>query len=107
MGLVLIGVTFVLMWVLFVMPQQRRMRAHRELVAAIEVGDDVMTSAGIYGTVKTIEGDDVSLEIAPGVEVRMARGAVARRIRDEPTPDDSGSSRPSGTAADRANELDD
>jgi preprotein translocase subunit YajC len=98
----LLAGTFLLMWVLFILPQQRRIRAHRALVGSLEVGDDVMTTAGMYGTVTAIdEGDDVvHLEIAPGTVVRLARGAVAQRlgIEEEPEPP----ARPSGTAADRA-----
>jgi preprotein translocase subunit YajC len=100
MGLVLIAATFVMMWMLFIRPQQRRMREHRALVSAVEVGDEIMTTSGLYGTVTAIDGDDLSVELAPGTVVRMVRGAIGRRIVDEPEP--TGEGRPSGTAADRA-----
>jgi preprotein translocase subunit YajC len=98
----LLAGTFLLMWVLFILPQQRRIRAHRELVGSLEVGDDVMTTAGMYGTITAIEVDDdvVHLEIAPGTVVRLARGAVAQRLGIEEEPETP--ARPSGTAADRA-----
>jgi preprotein translocase subunit YajC len=99
----LLAGTFLLMWVLFILPQQRRMRSHRELVGSLEVGDDVMTTAGMYGTITAIDEDDdvVHLEIAPGTVVRFARGAVAQRlgVEEEPAVPPA---RPSGTAADRA-----
>ena len=99
----LLAGTFLLMWVLFILPQQRRIRAHRELVGSLEVGDYVMTTAGMYGTITAIdEADDVvHVEIAPGTVVRLARGAFAQRLGIEPEPDDT-PARPSGTAADRA-----
>src|SRR5262245_58701634 len=99
----LLAGTFLLMWVLFILPQQRWIRAHREVVASLEVGDEVMTTAGMYGTITAIDADDdvVQLEIAPGTVVRLARGAIAQRVGLEPEPEDT-PARPSGTAADRA-----
>ncbi|MGH9139321.1 MAG: preprotein translocase subunit YajC [Acidimicrobiales bacterium] len=115
-GLILLAVTFLLMWVFFVLPQQRRMRAHQALVASLEVGDDVVTTAGLYGTITALEGDVVSLEIAPGIVVRLARGAVGSRVADNADNADTGNAdnaerddeapRPTGTAADRAVESD-
>ena len=101
---ILLAGTFLLMWVLFILPQQRRMRAHRELVGSLEVGDDVMTTAGMYGTITAIDEDHevVHLEIAPGTVIRLARGAVAQRLGIEDAPEDTTPARPSGTAADRA-----
>jgi preprotein translocase subunit YajC len=73
------------MWVAVVMPQQRRQRAHRQLVATLKEGDDVMTTAGVYGTIVAIDDDIVRLEIAPGVVVRIARQAILRPVSaDEP-----------------------
>jgi len=82
MGLLIIVIGFALMWVLLILPQQRRMRAHQALVAALEVGDEVMTTSGIYGTIVEVEqGTDVLwVEVADGVELKMARGAVAKKL---------------------------
>lgn len=82
-ALVLLAVTFLLMWVLFILPQQRRLRAHHALVARLEVGDDVMATSGLYGTITALDDEVVHLEVAPGTVVRLARGAVARRLDDE------------------------
>jgi preprotein translocase subunit YajC len=102
----LLAVTFLLMWVLFILPQQRRMKAHQALVATLEEGDEVMLTSGVYGTITRLADDVVHLELAPGVVIRVARGAVARRVGDEPeAPAEPG--RPSGTAADRAVESPD
>lgn len=62
---------------LIVMPQRRRMTAHRALMASLETGDAVVTTGGIYGTIRDLDGTTVALEIAPGVVVRVARGAIA------------------------------
>jgi preprotein translocase subunit YajC len=100
-ALILLAVTFLLMWVLFILPQQRRLRAHQAVVARLEVGDEVMATSGLYGTVTALDDDVVHLEVAPGTVVRMARGAVARRLGEEAADADRGSARPSSTAADR------
>jgi preprotein translocase subunit YajC len=71
------------MWVVFVIPQQRRQRAHLELVAALGVGAEVMTTAGVYGTITELDDETVHLEVAPGVVIRIARQAILRRV-DEP-----------------------
>jgi preprotein translocase subunit YajC len=94
----LLAGTFLLMWVLFIRPQQRRLRAHQAVVRSLQVGDAVMTTAGMYGTITALdeEGDIVHLEVAPGTVVRLARGAIASKVGGEDP------ERPSPTAPDRA-----
>jgi preprotein translocase subunit YajC len=80
--LIVLAITFVLLWVIFILPQQRRVRAHQALVASVQTGDQVILSAGIYGRIVELGPEDMTLEIAPGVEVRVARQAVLRLITD-------------------------
>ena len=61
-----------------VRPQRRQMAAHRALVASLEVGDVVITTSGIYGTIRSLDDEAVDLEIASGVVVKIARAAVSR-----------------------------
>ena len=102
-ALILLAVTFLLMWVLFILPQQRRLRAHQALVARLEVGDEVMTTSGIFGTIAELDDEVVHLEIAPATVVRVARGAVARRLGEETVAEEPET--PAPTAADRALEA--
>ena len=104
MGLAILVITFALMWLLFILPQQRRVRAHQALVAQLVVGDEVMTTSGFYGTIVELDDTDARLELAPGTVVRVARGAIARRLADEVVAEepDHAPARPAGTAADRA-----
>ncbi len=74
---------FGLMYLLLIRPQQQRVRAQRALVAALTVGDDVVTIGGLYGRIVAIEGDTVSLEVSPGVVLRFRRLAISGR----PDPD--------------------
>lgn len=76
--LIVLLLLLILAWVFVIRPQQRRVRAHREFVAQIQVGDEVVTTAGVYGTVTRIEPDVVGLEVASGVEITVARLAIGR-----------------------------
>ena len=68
---------------LIVRPQRRQLAARRALIQAVEVGDEIITAGGIYGVVRAIDDDTLRVEIAPGIEMTLAREAVARR-RDDP-----------------------
>jgi preprotein translocase subunit YajC len=89
-ALIVLAITFLLLWALFIRPQQRRVRDHQQLVAALQLGDEVILSAGIYGRVTELGPEDMTLEVAPGVEIRVARRAVLHRVeaRDEAAPGD-------------------
>jgi preprotein translocase subunit YajC len=78
--------TFVLMWVLLIRPQQRRMRQHQMIVASLRPGDEIITAGGIYGTVQAIDEDSMVLQVAPGVELRVLRAAVSQRVNDQGLP---------------------
>ena len=86
--LFVLAATFVLLWVLFIRPQQRRVRSHQALVASLRPGDEVVLSAGIYGRIVELDAEEITLAVAPGVELRVARQAVLRRVEDAVGPDD-------------------
>ena len=67
-----------LFWFMVVRPQQRRQREVTALQSSIEVGQRVMMSSGIYGTIRAITDDTARLEIAPGTEIEIARAAIAK-----------------------------
>jgi len=75
--LILIALGFLLVWVFVLLPQRRRMAAHTRMVEKLNVGDEVLTVGGLYGDVTEIGDDELALEVAPGVEVRVATRAVA------------------------------
>jgi preprotein translocase subunit YajC len=79
-ALIVLAITFALLWVLFILPQQRRVRAHQRLVSELDEGDEVVLTAGIYGRITGLGPEEMSLEVAPGIEMRVARQAVLRRI---------------------------
>jgi preprotein translocase subunit YajC len=84
-------------FLLIVRPQRRRLAAHRALVEALTVGDEVITTGGIFGTIRVITDERIELEVAPGVRITVARAAIAQSANppgpaaiDEPA--DNGSS---------------
>jgi preprotein translocase subunit YajC len=78
--LVVVAVTFVLLYVLFIRPQQRRVREHQALVASVQPGDEVVLTAGIFGRIVDLDAEEMTLAVAPGVELRVARQAILRRV---------------------------
>lgn len=75
--LLLMGGVF---YFLLIRPQQRRQRAQRDLLSSLSVGDDVATIGGILGVIREMDDDEATLEVAPGVEIRFLRSAIARKI---------------------------
>jgi preprotein translocase YajC subunit len=66
------------MYFFLIRPQQQQMKQHRELVATLDVGDEVVTSSGIYGIITEIDDEIVWLEVAQELELKMAREAIQR-----------------------------
>src|SRR4051794_13050040 len=83
-------ITFGLMWVLLILPQQRRMRQHQAVVASLEPGDEVVTAGGVYGTITSVDEETLAVEVAPGITLRILRSAVTQRVApiDETADDD-------------------
>ncbi len=69
-----------LFWFLIVQPQRRRGRKQTQLVESLEPGQEVLTSAGFYGRIERIDGEEVRLELAPGTVVRLDKRAIAARL---------------------------
>ncbi len=88
---------FVVFYFLLIRPQQKKMKDHKATLGAIRRGDKVVTGGGIVGTVtKVVDDNEVDVEIASGVKVRVHRGLISsvlsktQPVGDEKKPDDSG-----------------
>jgi preprotein translocase subunit YajC len=82
----------VAMYFLLIRPNSRRRREQAELQASLAPGDEVRTVGGLYGTIVASDAESVTIEAAPGVELRFARGAVAsvtNKTASEPEEDTS------------------
>ena len=71
------------MYVLMIRPQRQRQAQQASMIDSAGVGDDVLTTGGIYGTISETEGDDIVVEIANGVTVHMTRRGIAAVLPPE------------------------
>lgn len=71
------------MYVLMIRPQRQRQAQQQSMIDGASVGDDILTTGGIYGTISEVEGDDIVVEIADGVTVHMTRRGVAAVLPPE------------------------
>ena len=74
---------FLLMYAIIIRPQQRQQKEQRKMVAAVERGDQVVTSGGIHGRVTGVSDDLLTVEIAERVRIKLNRSAVTQRISAE------------------------
>ena len=65
---------------LIVRPQRRQAQVRKQLLSAVRVGDEIITSGGIHAVVVSLSDETVEVSIAPGVEVTLARQAIAARL---------------------------
>ena len=84
---------FVIMYFLILRPQQKRVKAHAEMVKNVRRGDTVITNGGLVGKVtKVIDDDQIEVELASDIRVRQMRSMIADvRAKGEPVKEESGS----------------
>ena len=73
----------VVMYVLMIRPQRKRQQEQQLMIEGARVGDDVLTTGGIYGTIERVEGEDLVVEIADGLSVHMTRRGIAAVLPPE------------------------
>lgn len=71
---------FVIMYFLILRPQQKKMSQHRAMVAALKKGDQVITQGGLIGKVVGVREDELDVELAQGVRVRVVRSSIAQVV---------------------------
>jgi preprotein translocase subunit YajC len=75
-----------LFWLLLIRPQAKRQRELREMQQSLSVGDEVVLTSGIYGAVREVEDNDLHVEVAEGVTIKVARGAIGAVKRSASDP---------------------
>jgi len=83
-SLIFIVFLFVIVWLLFLMPARRRQKAHQAMQDSVELGDEIITAGGLHGFVRDAGEEEIRLEIAADVVVRLDRRAIAAVARDVP-----------------------
>jgi preprotein translocase subunit YajC len=74
---------FIIMYFMVIRPQQKKTKAHQELLNKLKKNDEVMTSGGIYGKVVDLKDTIVTIEVAPNVRIRVARAQIATVLGTE------------------------
>lgn len=82
--ILLLVAMFAIMYFLMIRPQQKKMRQDQEMRSKLTVGDRVLLTSGIFGTIAHVGERQMIVELAPGVEITVLKGNVARAV----TPDD-------------------
>ena len=80
---------FAIMYFLLIRPQQKKVKEHQNMVAALRRGDQVVTQGGLIGKVtKVKEENEIEVEVAPGVKVRVVQNTIAQVLsKTEPAKD--------------------
>ncbi|HET7850985.1 MAG TPA: preprotein translocase subunit YajC [Pseudolabrys sp.] len=82
---------FIIMYFLMIRPQQKRVKAHQEMVKNVRRGDTVITNGGLIGKVtKVVDDEQIEIEIADDVRIRQVRSMVTDvRAKGEPVKDEA------------------
>ena len=78
--LVFLALLVAFFYFLLVRPQRNRLRSQQQLQSSLELGDEIMTFAGFFGTIRRFDGDVVTVELSPGVEARLTRRAISGKV---------------------------
>jgi preprotein translocase subunit YajC len=81
-GFLLVVLVLGAIWFFLVVPSRRRQRSHAEMQDSVEAGDEIITAGGVHAVVLEDGGDELQVEIAPGVVVTLDRRAVAAVARE-------------------------
>ncbi len=87
--LIVIAILVALAWVFILVPSRRRQRSHAAMQDDVEAGDEIITAGGIHAIVREAGDEQMTIEIAPGVLVKLDRRAIAAVARDLEKPDPS------------------
>ena len=77
---------FAVFWILILRPQQRRVKEHQAAINAVKKGDEVITGGGIRGRVTKVSDDEVEVEIAQGVKVRIVKSTITHVLTGNAKP---------------------
>lgn len=79
-SLIFLVILIGLFYFMLIRPQKKRVQQHAQLVSSVDVGDEVITIGGLYGTVRSLDEDEIQLEVAPGTTIRFVKSAISRKV---------------------------
>ena len=95
--LLFILLMLVVFWFLLLRPQRKQQQQMRQLQSELQVGQEVVLSSGIFGTIRGLSDSRAEIEVAPGTVLTVARQVVVRRV--EELPDDAAAPKAERTTA--------
>ena len=82
-SLIMLLILFAIFYFLLIVPQQKQAKKHREMINSLKKGDRVITAGGIVGTVTGITDDTITVQIADGVKIKVAKSYIATKLKSE------------------------
>ncbi|MBN1385058.1 MAG: preprotein translocase subunit YajC [Elusimicrobia bacterium] len=73
---------FIVFYFLLIRPQAKKQKEHQKMLGELKKGDRVVTASGLYGTIHDIQGNNVKIKIAEGVNVQMLKSAISGVVTD-------------------------
>jgi preprotein translocase subunit YajC len=83
-SLIFLVLTVGVFYFLLIRPQQRRVKSLQSLQSSLQLGDEIITTAGFFGIIRRFDGEVVTIELSPGVEARVNRRAISGKINPGP-----------------------
>ena len=80
--LIMFGLIFLIFWFILIRPQKKEMDRHAALLSGLKVGDKVVTAGGLFGTVKSVDGPVIQLDIARGTKIKIDRQKIQKKQED-------------------------
>lgn len=91
--LVMFGVIFLIFWFILIRPQKKEMERHKDLLSGLKAGDQVVTAGGLFGTIKSVDGPIIHLDIGRGTKIKIDRQKIQKKqeefLEDAEEGDDS------------------
>ncbi|MGJ8651923.1 MAG: preprotein translocase subunit YajC [Opitutaceae bacterium] len=78
-----IGLLFLGMWFLVIAPQRKRQKEHDAMLTALQTGDEVVTSGGIYGTITNVKEDRFVVRIADNTKIEIGKNFVSSKVSSD------------------------
>jgi preprotein translocase subunit YajC len=85
---IFILVLLAVFWFMLIRPQRRRQLESQRLLESLAVGKEIVTAGGLYGTITALDDDEARVEIADGIEVRIAKRAIAGVLSEAEEPEE-------------------
>jgi len=82
-GIIMMVVIFAIFYFILIRPQQKKVKEHKKMVDELKKGDKIVTSGGIYGMVENAGPNTLTVKIAEGTKVKIARSSVATVLTEE------------------------